>query len=87
MSIHAPQKWRYGAKVGKTEFVCSFIPLEMQYPGPGAIRSKQRKNRLCDFGSRRKQSFGSQKNEKPRESDISPICSDAPIGAIIFRYV
>jgi len=79
MSIHAPQKWRYGAKVGKTEFVCSFIPLEMQYPGPGALRSKQRKNRLCGFGWRRKQSFGSQKTKNHARVIFNPFAQTPPL--------
>jgi len=84
MPIHAPKIGVLGVKVGGNGNFCSFIRLGMQSPGTNALRIKQRKNRLCGFGSRHEQKFGHKKNK--RESDISPICTDDLNGAINMSF-
>jgi len=61
MPIHAPKIEVLGVKVGENGNFCSFIRLGMQSPGTNALRIKQRKNRLCGFGSRHEQKFGHKK--------------------------
>ena len=69
------------------QYFTSLLESYCTCPIVNVISIEKRKNRLCGFGSRREQHFGSQKNQTyARACDISPICLDAPTWAIAFVF-
>ena len=72
--------WGILGKSAERETFCNFIPLGIQKPGIDVLWTKPCQNRYWTRAkngvTKKKENF---KNWKPSESDISPICWDAPL--------